>query len=100
MNGDILLGIFILYHSRYLAGRIVFILQTKDDLVSWIILTAEAFEVIEEVIVKAFQRLENGDGWKKIGGSIDFPRVGHRGEGAIGANGPNLRCISNKANDA
>jgi hypothetical protein len=83
MNGDIFLGIFILNHTCYLAGWIVFILEAKDDLIVRIILTAEAFEVIEEAIVKAFQRLENGDGWKKIGGSVDFPRVGRCGEGAI-----------------
>jgi hypothetical protein len=46
-------------------------LETKDDLVLRIILTAEAIEVIEKVVVKTFQRLENGDGWKKIGGRID-----------------------------
>jgi hypothetical protein len=75
-------------------------LETKDDLVLRIILTAEAIEVIEKVVVKTFQRLENGDGWKKIEGRIDFRCVVRHGEGMIWADGPYLRCISDKANDA
>jgi hypothetical protein len=50
--------------SEFVRG-VVLVLQRKDNLILGIIQIAEAFEIVKKVIVKAFERLQDGYGWLK-----------------------------------
>ena len=66
---DILVRVPVFHHAGDLVGRIVVVLQRKDDLIGLIGLAAEAVEVIKEVVVQTLEGLQDRDGRKGCWGA-------------------------------
>jgi hypothetical protein len=60
-KGYIPAGIFVLYFFCYLVGRIVEVLEAKENFVFRIILEAETGEVVEKVVVKSLEGFQDRD---------------------------------------
>ena len=55
-NRDVFLRIFISYFSYYFVCMVIMVLKRKYNFVLRIILNTEAFEVIEQIVVKSLER--------------------------------------------
>ena len=64
-NGDLFMGIPLLYLSCQFDGRIVLFFEGEYDLIIRVCLVAEAGEIISEVVVQPLERLQDRDGGAK-----------------------------------
>jgi hypothetical protein len=97
-QGNVPVGVFVTYFFCHFVGRIVEVLETKDYFVFRIILAAETGEVVEKIVVKSLEWLQDRD----RRGIIQFPRycpaVPFRRLSQERAGGPNLKKVKNDPN--